>query len=87
MLPRDRVNQARSNSFEAQDRLNALRRKQLEICEKIRQQAIELRVAHMKHWILMAEIKKNSLLGDELCGTLRSASGCAETRPFGLPIQ
>jgi hypothetical protein len=87
MLPQDRINQARSNSFEAHDRLKHLRCEQLELCEKIRRQAVELRVAQMKHWILMAEIKKNSLLGDELYGVSRRTSGCAESKPFGWRIQ
>ena len=85
MTLQDRVDSARAKSYEAENKLRDLSRKMSDLRKESCQQQEDLRIAQMNHWILIAEIKKNTLLG-ELYG---SASRCdkSETRPYGLSIQ
>ena len=64
-----------------------LSRKMSELLEEARQRMVELRLAQMRHQVHVAEIKKNALVGSELCGALGFARNGSEAKPCGLPIQ
>ncbi len=66
MRLRDRLDRARADCYQAKTEMKLLTHEQRDLRREVSRQTAELRAARMKHWILMAEIKKNALLGDEL---------------------
>lgn len=83
MTLENRINQAKANRYEAEQRLKQLSRERAQLEENCRERLYGWRIESMKQGILIAEIKKNRILGRSL---LLAARG-DNLEFYGLPIQ
>lgn len=87
MRLRDRLDRARADCYQAKTEMKLLTHEQRDLRREVSRQTAELRVACMKHRILMAEIRKNSLLGYELYSSSGLGRYSLEAAICVLPIQ
>jgi hypothetical protein len=73
--------------FALREQLAVRTRKSRELCAEARRNFDELRSTHMKHTILLAQVKLSCLEGSELCSVLALPRGESRPRPYGIPIQ
>lgn len=83
MTLEERINRVRADTHEAGLRFKRLIREMSEACQRLREHRLEWRIARIKHCILVAESKKNRLLGDCSVRSVRQP----EVKHCGLPIQ
>ncbi len=63
----ERIDRARATGYEAQHQFRQMRRERALLREEFHQQLHEWRIARMRNSILVAEIKRDTLLANRAC--------------------